>query len=603
MNKKIKSFLILLVLMTAVLSGIIACDNGEPVESTTSPFEEAWTDADVDGMVEIEEKSLYKPLDIEGLPEECNYIQYYRIGLKDSDGIVANADSILLLQSGVIVGNNAFRYLASQIVYMAKTQRNKRIEVILPDRRQNCFEDTTGTNAAEAKKDVSVAIDYYYNNSEIDGKTFSGWKNNGDLKVLAQFGLGMVMEDVYHVMTTLVPKQTDRKEKLFVGGHSLGGFFAFFLMGWDFDGNPETLDDAGYNNCAGVVALDTLLSNLIDIFEPIIGLLPRGIYDMVPGMVNGTYPTIVSTLELGLFPRIIPFDVVGFSAETFMIIELASMLADWKPDEESTMLEEFDYGILPNIAIRLMHSRNVLQFIDPLQPAYIRDFRYTNEAMFGVLIDDNFMPVQLVQSSMGFLANGNIRKKNFPIGSNWPTDNPITDVLDVFFVGDSLFIPDSSAESKETLLTWKNFDEISEIETNEDGSLQYTTASEEMSRLSDVAKGFYQGGSNMLEWYFPTRLLIDMLEAPYRVKPEYGLNYMHNFDYVNDSPVPVFYRIGGSGPFVEYAKEYGYSADDPEIMEGYDHMDIFTAAANVPERRENEVFLPLVDFMIGVSGN
>lgn len=604
MKQRLVRFLTLLVVATAMLSGIVACDSSTTNDDEAPPaYTRAWTDADVDAVVQVHEETLYKPLDIEGLPEECNYIHYQRVGLKNSDGIVANADSILVIQTGVIVGNNAFRFMSKQMVYMAKEQRNKRIEVIMMDRRYNCFEDTTGANEAEAKKDVQVAVDYYYNNAEINGKTFEGFKNNAEMDVLSKFGLKIVMEDIFHTMTTLVPSQADRQEKLFMLGHSLGGFFAMFFLGWDFDGNAETLDDAGYNNVAGVVMMDSLLSHMMDMFEPMIRLLPKAMQDMVPGVVGTAYPALVGSVEVGLFPRLLPFDVIGFSAETFLGLELLAMGADFAPDEQSTVLEDADYGIMLNLALRLIHSRDVTQFLDPFQPAYIRDFKYTNEAMFGVALDDNFMPVQLPQASMGFLTGGDIRKKNFPVGSNWPMDNPIGDVLEIFFTGDNLFIPDSGDTNKENLFTWKNFDEIGPTETSEDGSLQYTTDIEEVSDIHDVAKLFYEGSSNMMEWYFPTRLIVDMLEAPYRVRPDYGLYYMHEFDYVNSPPVPLFYRIAGSGPFVKAAMEYGFTMEGDVICEGYDHLDLFGAAPYLPDRRENEVFLPVIDYMIGVTGN
>ncbi len=51
-----------------------------------------------------------------------------------------------------------------------------------------------------------------------------------------------------------------RKRKLVCGGHSLGGPLTAALASWDFDGDPETTKDAGYNQCAAFVGLDTTVS-------------------------------------------------------------------------------------------------------------------------------------------------------------------------------------------------------------------------------------------------------------------------------------------------------------------------------------------------------
>ena len=140
----------------------------------------------------------------------------------------------------------------------------KNIEVWAVDRRSNCLEDLTGFEAAEGMTDVveaeKVLIDYYYKNSEIDGKEFDGFLTSSDLDEVSNYGLAMSTDDMFNIIEYMIPDQATRKQKVFIGGHSLGGLHTSSFLAWDRDGNPDTLDDAGYNNTAGAFGLDTTLA-------------------------------------------------------------------------------------------------------------------------------------------------------------------------------------------------------------------------------------------------------------------------------------------------------------------------------------------------------
>lgn len=92
-------------------------------------------------------------------------------------------------------------YVSRQLVYVALTRYGKNIEVWVLDRRPNNLEDLTGLNKAEATGDVQVAIDYYFGGAEIDGKKFQGFLDDESAPYLSEFGLQMVMEDMYKVIT------------------------------------------------------------------------------------------------------------------------------------------------------------------------------------------------------------------------------------------------------------------------------------------------------------------------------------------------------------------------------------------------------------------
>ena len=81
-----------------------------------------------------------------------------------------------------------------------------------------------------------------------------------DAQFLNEFGLERTMEDWYTVLRTGIPGQRRRARKVICGGHSLGGPLTAAFASWDFDGDPETTEDAGYSQCAGLVGLDTTLA-------------------------------------------------------------------------------------------------------------------------------------------------------------------------------------------------------------------------------------------------------------------------------------------------------------------------------------------------------
>ncbi len=226
-----KNFLPLTVLSIVLCSILIlslpGCyQPGGPVpEGKTAPAPRAWTPAQVDAMVRMDDQAIYSPAprDNGTPPPECDYIHFLRFRLKGSSGNPADADAVLLLMPGLLSGANAFEYLGRQMVYMAKTQRNLNLEVWATERRGNLLEDVTGLNAAEAAHDVQVAIDYYYHGAEVNGRKFAGFLTNSNVPFLSEFGLKLEMEDVYKIITTMMPDPAMRRQKLFVGGHSLGG--------------------------------------------------------------------------------------------------------------------------------------------------------------------------------------------------------------------------------------------------------------------------------------------------------------------------------------------------------------------------------------------
>ena len=589
----------ILVLSFLVLAAGCYQPGGPVPERPHDAAERAWTTGDVDAMVIMEEVLIESPApDDNGTPPvSCDDIHFLRIRLNDSIDDPSQADAILVLMPGLIGGNNSFEYLGRQLVYMARTQHDARMEVWGVDRRGNCLEDLTGLNAAEEAQDIGTYIDYYYYGTEIDGRTFDGFLKDEDVPFLSEFGLELVMEDIFKIITTMVPSQELRREKVFIGGHSLGGILTSMFAGWDFDGDPETLDDAGYMNCAGLIGLDTFVSPMPEMLDPYLNILPEAMYDQLANMVEGTYEDVVEGLRSGSTPRILPLPLL--TAESFALLELQAMLADWYPAAESTVLDEVPYSDDVDHMLKFVHSKSLDHFM--MHVPDITDFRYTNEAGLGVIMDDNFMPISLVQASMGFLKGGAVVEKDFPLPGDLAGIPILSDLMGVLLSLESMYIandagPSSFELGQGPLYSWANFDEIGNDDFPEyqdtEGNLTYTTMVEEVTDIQDFARAIYKGPSNLVEWYFSMRLIVDLVAATFPFGVDYGIDFLHE-EHVWDLPMIEF--ITGNGPFMPML---GLLPGEHDPIEGYSHLDVLTEAVDRPSHRKSEVIAPLIEFVM-----
>lgn len=536
----------------------------------------------------VEQERIYSPAprDNGTPPEFCDFIQFVRYRPATPDGQPKPVDAILILMPGYMGGANEFEYIGRQLVSMAEAEGKGSLEVWAIDRRPNCLEDLTGMNAAENAgqlPDPKIAVNYYYFGTTIDGNKFMGFLTEEDVPFLSEFGLKLVMEDVYKIITTMLPNPEDRRKAVFIGGHSLGTPLTGLFAGWDFDGDPNTLEDAGFRNCAGLILLD----------GPVF-------YDDLKKFSNISHKDYQQRLEairIGKEPRLDLYQ--GVTPEAMALLEILGMYAVAMPDKESTLFRDIPYSKEVGTLLQLLHSKDLVHFISGV-PA-VSDFRYTNEALLGVLMDDNFQPVTMLQASLGFLHGGPIVKKTFP--------GPLARLLGIKKIDlEGLFIPWDAGPPDRLgtgpLYSWVNFDEVGNIQNPEyrsrDGKIVYTTMMEETSDIQDFARLLYGGPSNFTEWYFPSRLRLDMGAAGAPFNAEVGLTFFHNAKV--DVPVIAFGAPHGDVPKISAWDEYKNSIASAEFITimapGYNHLDILCAAVDRPSHRENLVFKPLIDFVL-----
>jgi pimeloyl-ACP methyl ester carboxylesterase len=487
---------------------------------------------------------------------DCDAIRFTRY--RPEAGGAVNA--VLVLIPGFMGGANSFDYIGRQLVSMAEADEGVgRLEVWAVDRRTNCLEDLTGMNAAEDGGDPGIAVDYYYNDVEVGGKTFQGFLGEGNAPFLSEFGLKLLMDDIHKIITAMIPDQADRKATVFIGGHSAGGGYASYFAGWDRDGDELTVDDTGFNNCAGLIGLDGRVG-------------ARSASDLD----ETEYVQRLADIRSGAAPRLNL--LMGVTPEALSLFEIVGMSAHMFPDDESILATGVPYSGEVASLIRLLHSRDLTHYLTGI-PA-LGHFRYTNEAALGIFFDDNFNPVSILQTSMGFLQGGAVVPKDFP--------GKLAELLGLFgIVREGLFIPWDAGESTDLgngpLYSWVDFDEVGNAldpdYQDTTGTLTYTNWREEMVDIQDVAVSLYWGDTNFPEWYYTTRIGLDSQAASTPYGSSYGLNFLHN-DRIEDLPL------------------LNINASD---REGYNHQDVLFAAADRPSHRPSEVLEPMMQFVFANS--
>ncbi|MBD2898448.1 hypothetical protein amrb99_74200 [Actinomadura sp. RB99] len=484
-------------------------------------------------------------------PEACDWLSYLRF--RDSAGPAASADAdrILVAQPGILEGAGAFDSVARNTV-AAAAKNGKHIEFWALDRRSNCLEDHTGVQAGLAAKDVHLAVDYYYRRKEVDGRKFAGYQTNDQVTWLQNVGLERTVRDQYDLMVHELPDQAARKRKMLCGGHSLGGVLTAFFAEWDFDGNHSTTDDAGYEQCSGYFALDTRISTSLPGMD---GQIPT---DLIPLLKFGA-SAVQAGLESGVVPRALSAPAL-INTETMNLLSIAGLAADLAPDGPSDLSTYVPSSFNTDTTYRLLFSKDYPTFLKG-SPT-VKDFRFTNAAALGGLLDDNSEPLAFMQASVGFWDGGKIVDKEFPA----PND------LDSIGLGGlgQLLGPDKKAipdEPNGPLYTWRNYDALGGgVPASKDGT-PFTSAVKEVTDIGELARSLAEQPLDFTEHYFPTKMVTDIALA---ASPGIADDAVHT-----NGPT--------ANPIINLEAGDGLGGRDPQpgdvIAPGYQHIDVLTAAA------------------------
>ncbi|WP_043258813.1 hypothetical protein [Streptomyces prunicolor] len=519
-----------------------------------------------DGVVEsVVRVKVPLPQSFGARPAACDWLSYLRYRAADGPSASADADRILVAQPGILEGAGAFDSVARDTVAQAAAQ-GRHIEFWALDRRSNCLEDPTGI----ASGDQHTAVDYYYRGKAVGGRTFAGFVGNDQLGWMAKLGIQQTVRDEYDLLTAELPDPTLRKNKVLCGGHSLGGVITGYFAAADFDGNPATTADAGQNQCAGYFALDTTIStDLADLS----GSIPDD--TNLPDIGLG-YGVVRAGLDSGVLPRSLSAPVL-LNPETMTLLAIAGLGAVQNPGGESDLLSTLPSNVNIETTNRFLFSKDAATFLTG-SPS-VKDFRLTNDAVLGALMDDNSVPLAFLQSSVGFFDGGPIIDKNFP-ATNGSSDNSL------LFGVEYKAIP---AQPHGPLYTWRNYDRVGAADDpgyrSADGT-PFTNASKEVTDIHELARSMGEQPLDFTEQYFPTKLVTDLELA---TSPQVKQLLVHPGGLTANPTLTV---LAGDGLLAGRVP----AGLNPVIAPGYQHLDVLTAAPVQNDGRPEVVSSSLAAF-------
>jgi hypothetical protein len=512
-------------------------------------------------------------------PAKCNSLHFLRIHHVKGPINPSDADRILIAQPGILEGAAAFYNVAANLVTRAYNEKGKFVEFWAVDRRPNCLEDLNGIRLARSTGNLHDMIDYYYRDKPYKGQHFAGYLNPlTDASWLAEMGMEQTVKDWNAIITRGVPNQSVRQKKVYLGGHSLGGFIVGAYAGWDFDGNPLTTDDAGYNQCAGFFGLETevsadsmfvTMSNLALDLNALLGPIPDGVVDL---------------MRMGLFERFVAVPGI-IDPEIMGLLTGLGYAATVKPKEESDLVAYLPASKSVSFAYRFYHSRTLADVL-AASPT-ITKFRYTNQALLAVFTDNNSMPLSIVNAGLGFFTGGPVAYKYFPYPSS------LTEMLEEFPLLDSMLgmlskgplviaTDEGSGDIKGPLYGWLNYNELGSavIPTDSTGK-PYTSPDKEVTDINDFSRTVCALPMDFTEKYFPVRLALDCM---------LGVDVAHKDGL---SKRPVIDIMGSDGANMGGGT---YPTGTPFIP-GYHHLDVLTAAPVQNDGQPEKVTTELLKFI------
>lgn len=508
-------------------------------------------------------------------PADCDWLSYLRFRDAKGPAKSTDADKILIAQPGVLEGAGAFDSVARNTIAQAAAQ-GRHIEFWALDRRSNCLEDLTGLKAGLAAKNAHVAVDYYYRNKKIDGRTFAGYPTNDDVRWLQNIGLEQTVRDQYDLMVEELPDATVRRQKALCGGHSLGGVLTAFFAEWDFDHDPATKADAGFNQCSGYFALDTQISTSLPGSAQAQAVPSQMVQDVDLG------PEVVKAgLELGIIPRTLSGPAV-INSETMNLLAIAGLSARLAPGTQSDLADSVPSTFNTDTTYRVLFSKDYATFFKG-SPT-VKDFRITNAAALGALLDDNSEPLAFLQSSVGFFSGGRIADKTFPVPSDL-VKIPGLERLAQFVGTEKKAIPD---EPGGPLYTWLNYDQIDgNVAKSKDGT-PFTTPAKEVTDVGELARSLAEHPLDFTEHFFPTKMITDIALAS---SPQIGKDAVHPEGIKAN---PTITLLAGDGILAGTPTDgiFGTVVTAP----GYQHLDVLTAAAHQNDGKPEPVSTALADF-------
>ncbi len=189
-------------------------------------------------------KPAPNPVTSTATPDALDSVDVVRYRVDTAGGAPKPARAIFVLMPGFLGGGGSFDGIARALV--RRSTADAPFEVWGIDRRANLLEDRTGIEAALDAGSADTLTSYYFE----PGSKFSGFVNQADVAYESEWGMASTIADLRAVIA-LVP-EADRRARVVLAGHSLGGTIVAQYAAWDFDGR------AGHEELAGLVMIDSV---------------------------------------------------------------------------------------------------------------------------------------------------------------------------------------------------------------------------------------------------------------------------------------------------------------------------------------------------------
>ncbi|MEV6279875.1 hypothetical protein [Nocardia sp. NPDC051832] len=496
-------------------------------------------------------------------PDSCDRTGFLRYRPADGPADSADADAIVVQQQGLNGGAVNSDGVAANTVRSAKTL-DRDVEFWAMARRSACLDETFGFDAALASGNYLDAVDYYFNGKPIDGHVFPGFKASHDLPILDVMGLERVIRDQYEIMVHELPDQAQRQRKFVCTGISMGGMVTGLFSDWDFDGNPATRADAGFNQCAAFAAQDTMVSS-----DPAAIQNTPFFHDVTNAIISPTNNVLKAGFDTGALPlrTFGPSPIIGTKA--FMLYRLAGLAAHLAPDQESQLLAHLprDPEIEATLAFMFGQSWASVVSGGGNGEGSIRDYRFTNAALLGTFIDNNSGNFALLQQGVGALAGGPVAEKTFP-NPALATQIPVLGNYLRMSAGPQVRV---APTDRGVLYTWRNYNDVAGV--------PWTAPNRETADIHEVARQLGTGAPTAYwETYFPLRVVVDIAAGLAGART----GDMVNLRYANMSRTKPNFVAWAGDSVVQFG--VGTLIPTPptaqvEQLPGYTHIDTIGAAA------------------------
>lgn len=505
--------------------------------------------------------SLHAPLpaSVGPRPAACDRVGYLRFRHVRGPGDFRRADAILVGMPGLQGGATLMDRIARNTIRRAAAA-GRHIEFWSLDRRANCLEDHRGMRAAIAQKDPSLAVDYYFHGTKVNGHRFAGPPDAAARSMLSHFGLAQTMRDMMTVIAQ-VPA-ADRGRKVLCGGHSLGSRLTGSFANWDFDGNPATTRDAGYRQCAAYFSIDQRLHEETSL-EPLLRNVPVGL-----GPASGATGQAAPYLEA--------------TWDSLLTLNLGALGAYVAPNARSTLAGRLPRDGTVAVLQRVLFSPDAFAFLTDTRQ--LRDFRMTNAALLGALYDDNAQPLGLLRISMGAFTGGPVDRKDFPTLTGLPNAGGI--------VGGNALVAAARTEYEGgPLYRWSAHNAIGTPRDSQ--GRKYTSRASEVTDFRDAARIHVEAPADFWEWYFPTRVLTEAVAESAGDRSGDLRNSMHD----GVAKHPTLYLDSGEGIEGDNSTPSGPPGTRRLVLAGYNHIDPSTASYTQPGGRPEQGSVALARFV------